>query len=94
MIDMSRSVIHYSMVKIHMSVSLYPPPRGVAQQIGIRLDHPPTWAKMPLHFWWAWKRVIQEIKKLRVEQILQMKKDLAVCIELGALCWVVGGHVT
>ena len=77
-----------------MGARLYPPPRGVAQQTGIRLDYPPPWAKMPLSFWWAWKRVIQEIEKLRVECVLQMKKDPAVCIELGVLCLVVGGHVS
>ena len=81
------------MVRIWMSTRLYPPPRGIAQQTRIRLDYPPPWAKMPLSFQWARKRVIQEIKKLKVEQVLQTKKDLAVCIELGALCWVVGGHV-
>ena len=81
------------MVRIWMSARLYPPPRGITQQTGIRLDYPAPWAIMPLSFQWAWKRVIQQIRKWRVEQVLQMKKDLAVCIELGALCWVVGGHV-
>ena len=77
-----------------MSTRLYLPPRGITQQAGIRLDYPPLWARMPLSFWWAWKRVIQEIKTPRVEWVLQMKKDLAVFMDLGALCWVVGGHVT
>ena len=93
MINVSWSAIYNSMVRIQMSVRLYPPPRGIAQQTGIRLDYPPSWARMPLSFQWAWKRVIQEVKKPRVEWVLQTKRDLAVCIELGALCWVVGGHV-
>ena len=66
-----------------MSARLYPPLRGITQQTGIKLDYPPPWAKMPLSFWWAWKRVMQEIEKPRVEQVLQTKRELALYIELG-----------
>ena len=58
---------------VRMSARLYPPPRGITQQTGIRLDYPPPWARMPLSFWWAWKRVIQEIKKPREEWVYKQK---------------------
>ena len=50
-----------------MSTRLYPPPRGIPPQTGIRLDYPPPWAKMPLSFQWPWKRVIQDVEKPGVE---------------------------
>ena len=61
------------MVRSRISARLHPPPRGITPQTGIRLDYPP-WAEMPLSFRWAWKRVVQEIRKAKSKVGFENKK--------------------
>ena len=61
------------MVRIHMSVRLYPPKGGIIQTTGIRVAFPPPWAKMPLDFQRNWRLVVQVVEQPRLNQALKVK---------------------
>ena len=63
------------------------------QTMVIRVRYPPLWARMSGEFYKNRKLVVQEIEQLRLNQVLMAKRDSAVCILLGVLCWVVGRWV-
>ena len=82
-----------AMVRVRMSDRLYPPRRGIMQTTGNRVRYLSPWARMLGEFHKNWKLVIQEIEWPRLNQALKAKRDSAVCILLGELCWVVGRQV-
>ena len=80
------------MVRVRMSARLYPPRGGIMKTTGIRVRYPPPWARMSGEFHKNWKLVVQEVEQPGLSQALKAKRDRAVCILLGALCWVVGSQ--
>ena len=77
---------------VRMSARLYPPRGGIMQTTGIRVRYPPPWARMLGGFHKNWKLMVQEVEWPRLSWALKAKRDRAVCILLGALCWVVGSQ--
>ena len=75
------------MVRIRMSARMYPPNGGIIHMTGIRVAYPSAWAKMPMEFCRKWRLVVQEVEWPRISQALTAKRDRAVCILLGQLCW-------
>ena len=76
-----------------MSTRMYPPKEGIIHMTGIKVAYPSPWAKMPIEFGRKWRLVVQEVEWPRISQALKAKRDRAVCILLGALCWVVGSQM-
>ena len=81
------------MVRVRMSARLYPQRGGIMHTMGIRVRYTPLWARMSGEFCKNWKLVVWEIEQLRLNHVLKAKRDSAVCILLGVLCWVVGRWV-
>ena len=68
------------MVRVRMSARLYPPRGGIMQTTGVRVGHPPLWARMSGEFHKNWKLVVQEVEW--PSRALKQKE-----IEQYVFCW-------